>query len=159
MQTEFTTNYLSVIHLAMAFLPHLQECSKQAPTGIAFTTSGLSLVPLMRCANYCATKAALHQWILVFREQCRNAGYSDLRVVELLPPAVQTELHDQKHQPDIDNGRSIGMPLDEFTEAAWKGLSAGKEQVPVGQMSEGPYSQDGFETKRQMAFKGMNGLK
>ena len=26
------------------------------------------------------------------------------------------ELHDTKHQPDIKDGGSIGMPLDEFTE-------------------------------------------
>ena len=26
------------------------------------------------------------------------------------------ELHDEKHQPDIKDGGSIGMPLDEFTD-------------------------------------------
>ena len=26
------------------------------------------------------------------------------------------ELHDAKHQPDIKDGGSMGMPLDEFTE-------------------------------------------
>jgi hypothetical protein len=33
----------------------------------------------------------------------------------LCSPAVQTELHDEKHQPDVKNGRAMGMPLDEFT--------------------------------------------
>jgi hypothetical protein len=42
------------------------------------------------------------------------------------------ELHDKKHQPDIENGRQMGMPLDEFTDELWAGLSAGKEDIPVG---------------------------
>ena len=40
---EFTTNYLSYIHLATAFLPFLQKRSAQSPAAIAFTTSGLAL--------------------------------------------------------------------------------------------------------------------
>jgi short-subunit dehydrogenase involved in D-alanine esterification of teichoic acids len=98
-------------------------------SSIIYTTSGLALVPLPRCPNYNATKAALHQFILALRRQLEK---TPVTVIELFPPAVQTELHDAKHQPDIENGRQIGMPLDEFMEAAWKGLVAGKEEVAVG---------------------------
>lgn len=73
-----------------------------------------------------------------------------MRVVEILPPAVQTELHDAKHQPDIKDGRSIGMPLDEFTDVAWQGLVDGKEDIPVGS-SQIPYQ--GWEKERQAVFK------
>jgi hypothetical protein len=52
--------------------------------------------------------------------------------VELLPPAVQTELHDAVHQPDIVNGGSIGMPIEEFMESAWAGIAADLEEIPVG---------------------------
>lgn len=45
---------------------------------------------------------------------------------------MTAELHDKKHQPDIENGRQMGMPLDEFTDELWAGLSAGKEDIPVG---------------------------
>ena len=44
------------------------------------------------------------------------------------------------------------MPLDEFIEASYAGLAAGKEQVPIG-MAEPAFAEDGFETKRQEAFK------
>ena len=42
---------------------------------------------------------------------------TNIKVIEVYPPAVQTELHDERHQPDIKNGRDIGMPLDDFTQA------------------------------------------
>ena len=136
------------------------------------TTSGLALVPIIRCANYCASKAALHHYILCLREQLRGTS---VKVVELFPPAVQSktlfvvlaeilvmygalkiaviaELHDQKHQPDIKDGRSIGMPLDEFTEEAYNGLAAGKEEVAV-QHAKQWY--DAFEPKRQELFHKM----
>ena len=47
------------------------------------------------------------------------------------------------------------MPLKEFTEAAYTGLAAGKEQVPIG-MAEPPFAEDGFEVKRQQAFRDMS---
>lgn len=107
---EFTTNYLSQLALTKAFLSFLQN--KSTETALVYVTSGLALVPITRCSNYCASKAALHQFILCLRAQLRS---SKIKVIEIYPPAVQTELHDEKHQPDIKNGRSLGMPLDEFT--------------------------------------------
>ncbi|KAI9881609.1 MAG: hypothetical protein M1830_000173 [Pleopsidium flavum] len=144
-ETEFKTNYLSFLALTKAFLPFLQ--SKKEPSALIYTTSGLALVPILRCPNYCASKAALHHFILVLREQLKG---SNVRVVELYPPAVQTEIHDEKHQPDIKNGGQIGMPLDRFTEEAYAGLAAGDEQVPVG-MSRNWY--DSFEPQRQQTFQ------
>ncbi|KAK3170602.1 hypothetical protein OEA41_002683 [Lepraria neglecta] len=113
---------------------------------LANTTSGLALVPIIRCANYCASKAALHHYILCLREQLRG---SNVKIVELYPPAVQTELHDEKHQPDIKNGGSMGMPLAEFTDEAYEGLAAGKEEVTVQQAKQW---YDKFEPLRQEIF-------
>lgn len=75
-----------------------------------------------------------------------------MKVIEIFPPAVQTELHDEKHQPDIKDGGKIGMPLDEFMDEAYSGLVNGKDQIPVG-MSKRSF--DGFEVKRQEAFAHM----
>ena len=116
---EVTINYLAYVHLTTAFLPHLQALSKKQPAGLVFTSSGLGLLPLIRASNYSATKAALHHWSMCLREQLKDDEGSDVKVVEILPPAVQTELHDEKHQPDMKNGRELGMPLDEFVEGAW----------------------------------------
>ncbi|KAK3714463.1 hypothetical protein LTR37_007769 [Vermiconidia calcicola] len=126
---EVLTNYTAYMHLTKAFLPYLQ---KQTPkeTSIIYTTSGLALIPLISVSNYCATKAALHHTILAMREQLREA-HSNVKIIELFPPAVQTELHDFEHG---EKGKNIGMPLNEFTEEAFEGLckkGTENEQVPV----------------------------
>jgi short-subunit dehydrogenase involved in D-alanine esterification of teichoic acids len=141
---EFTTNYLSYLALTKAFLPFLQ--AKNAESSLIYTGSALALVPSPKCPNYCASKAALHHFILCLRRQLRG---SQIKVVEIIPPAVQTELHDEKHQPDIKNGRLMGMPLDEFTDEAYRGLIEGLDQIPVG-ISKMIF--DAFETKRQEIF-------
>ena len=87
----------------------------------------------------------------MLREQLKN-GAGDVKVVELFPPAVQTELHDTKHQPDLQNGHQLGMPLKDFTEQTWAGLTAGKDQIAVG-MSERSFN--GWEQERQKAFHHM----
>jgi len=151
LEQEMLTNYTSYMHLTKAFLPYLQ---KQTPkkTSMIFTTSGLALVPILYCPNYCATKAALHHMILAMRQQLKDVD-SNVRVIELFPPAVQTELHDAKHQPEMgDRGKNLGMPLDEFTEEAWEGLSADdNEQVPV----QGVKTFMGFNTWEQERQKTM----
>jgi len=107
-QEEFVTNYLSPVALTKGFLPHLLSRAKEGKTaGILYTTSGLALVPISTVPNYCATKAAMHSMILTLRDQLSNTG---VKVLELYPPAVQTELHGE-------HGKHIGMPLDEFTDA------------------------------------------
>jgi short-subunit dehydrogenase involved in D-alanine esterification of teichoic acids len=141
---EFVTNYISFLALTKAFLPFLQ--AKDTESSLIYTTSALALVPISRCPNYCASKAALHHFILCLRRQLQG---SKIKVIEIFPPAVQTELHDEKHQPDIKNGRLIGMPLDEFTNEAYEGLVDGLDQIPVG-MSKTVF--DAFETRRQEIF-------
>ncbi|KAH8687199.1 hypothetical protein BGZ60DRAFT_347340, partial [Tricladium varicosporioides] len=148
--TELTTNYTSQIHLFTHFLPHLQ--AQSVPTSLIFTTSGLALIPIARVPNYSASKAAMHHMILTLREQLVD---SNVKVIEILPPAVQTELHHEKHQPDMKGMGPIGMPLDEFTEEAWRGLCEGKTDVPVGMVIQ---SYEGWEMVRQGIFKKINDM-
>ncbi|KAF1964506.1 short-chain dehydrogenase/ reductase-like protein [Bimuria novae-zelandiae CBS 107.79] len=149
LELEVMTNYISYIHLTKYFTAFMQKQDKE--TALVYTSSGLALVPLMSRPNYSATKAALHHFILSLREQLRD-GPGNVKVFEIFPPAVQTELHDAKHQPDIPNGRQMGMPLDEFTEDSWSKFAKGEEQIPVG-FVEGFFEK--FEIPRQKAFEGM----
>lgn len=143
------TNYTSAVHLTKAFLPHLQSQKKQA--ALVFTTSQMALVPMMRCPNYGASKAALHHFILALRTQLQD-GPGDVRVLEIYPPAVQTELHDAKHQPDLKDGHLIGMPLDEFTDEVWRRLGEGEDQIAVGSARD---IFEAFELKRQRLYEEM----
>ncbi|MCJ1371151.1 hypothetical protein MMC20_002366 [Loxospora ochrophaea] len=89
----------------------------------------------------------MHQFLLSLRQQLLE---SQLRVIEIFPPLVQTELHDKKHQPDIEDGANMGMPLNEFVDETWDGLAKGKDEIPV-QMGKEWY--EAFEPARQAVFK------
>ncbi|KAL5356581.1 hypothetical protein BJX96DRAFT_171744 [Aspergillus floccosus] len=146
---ELITNYTSAVHLAKAFIPHLQSMNTQ--TAIAFTTSQMALVPMMRCPNYGASKAALHHFILALRTQLQE-GPGNVKVLEIYPPAVQTELHDTKNQPDLKDGHLIGMPLQDFMDEVWSGLTRGEEQISVGSAKD---VFEAFEVKRQQLYQQM----
>lgn len=146
---ELTTNYTSAVRLAKAFIPHLQQQSTK--TALIFTTSQMALVPMMRCPNYGASKAALHHFILALRTQLSD-GPGDVQVIEIYPPAVQTELHDAKHQPDLKNGHLIGMPLQQFTEEVWEKLVGREDQILVGSAKD---IFNVFEVKRQELYQQM----
>ncbi|KAB8071868.1 hypothetical protein BDV29DRAFT_192947 [Aspergillus leporis] len=146
---ELITNYTSAVRLAKAFLPHLQKQSTQ--TFIVFATSQMALVPMMRCPNYGASKAALHHFTLALRTQVKD-GPGNVKVLEIYPPAVQTELHDAKHPPDLKDGHLIGMPLQEFIDEVRAKLVQGEEQIPVGSAKD---TFEAFEVKRQEIYQQM----
>ncbi|KAH7227183.1 uncharacterized protein BKA55DRAFT_584263 [Fusarium redolens] len=141
---ELTTNYTSAVYLTTSFLPHL----KNEPHGnIIYINATLGLIPAMiRTPNYNASKAALHAFVMSIRYQLRQAGYS-LRIVEVFPPAVQTELYDERNQPDLVNGREIGMPLAEFIDQMYDGLAKGSDQFAIG-LGEDLFKEGGWEYQR-----------
>lgn len=144
---ELTTNYSAPVHLTKAFLPHLQKQKAQGQTALVYTTSMLALIPSTRVPNYGASKAALHHFILSLRSQLSNVNGP--KVIEIFPPAVQTELHDTKHQPDLKDGHLMGMPLNDYIKETWASFTQGKEQIIVA-ATQGVF--DSFEPKRQEIF-------
>ncbi|KAL7622096.1 hypothetical protein AAE478_007598 [Parahypoxylon ruwenzoriense] len=146
---ELGTNYTAYLYLITHLLPHLQGLAPQ-PAALVAVSSGLALVPLPRCGNYCATKAALHS--LVWSVRAQLAGSRHLRVVEILPPAVQTELHSQQAELVAIGQGDIGMPLAEFTDEAWAGLLRGDEEIPVGMVRD---RFDAVEEPRREQFRRM----
>ncbi|OTB13328.1 hypothetical protein K445DRAFT_368755 [Daldinia sp. EC12] len=133
---ELGTNYTSYLYLITYLLPHLQARAPK-PAALVAVTSGLALVPLPRCGNYCATKAALHSLLWSIRAQLSHDDSSKhIRVIEILPPAVKTELHSQQAELVAIGQGDIGIPVEQFTDEAWEGLVRGDEEIPVGQIKE-----------------------
>jgi uncharacterized oxidoreductase len=81
-----TTNLLGPIRLTAALLPLLK---KQSHAAILTVTSGLAFVPLAMTPTYNATKAAIHSYTQSLRYQLKS---TNIEVIELIPPYVQTEL-------------------------------------------------------------------
>ncbi len=79
------TNLLGPIRLTNALIDHL---AVQPDAAIVNVSSGLAFVPLSGAPTYSATKAAIHSYTVSLREQLRGR----VEVIELVPPAVQTEL-------------------------------------------------------------------
>ena len=100
--------------------------SKPAAT-IINVSSGLAFVPMARFPIYCATKAFVHSFTVSLRHQLKDTG---VRVIELAPPWVATDLGGAHADPEPEPGRGP-MPLDAFIEAAMKDLASDAEELPV----------------------------
>ena len=102
-EATITTNLLGPIRLTNALVDHLKA---QPDAAIVNVTSGLAFVPLVVAATYSATKAAIHSYTVSLRELL--AG--QIEVIELAPPAVQTDLTPGQRT------RAGYQPLDEFAD-------------------------------------------
>ncbi|APR52974.1 SDR family NAD(P)-dependent oxidoreductase [Sphingomonas koreensis] len=100
-EATIATNLLGPIRLTNALVDHLKA---QTDAAIVNVTSGLAFVPLVDAATYSATKAAIHSYTVSLREVL--AG--QVEVIELAPPAVQTDLTPGQRT------REGYQPLDEF---------------------------------------------
>jgi len=122
MAAEIETNLLGLMRVCAAFLPHL---SRRPEATLINISSGLAFVPLARVPVYCATKAATHSFCISLRHQLKHTS---VRVVELIPPWVDTNLDQGRPRPA---GRAP-MPLPEFISEAMEGLSGDADEVSVG---------------------------
>ncbi|WP_416356541.1 SDR family oxidoreductase [Aureimonas phyllosphaerae] len=102
-EATITTNLLGPIRLTNALIEHL---GGQADAAIVNVTSGLAFVPLIFTPTYNAIKAAIHSYTISLREVLRGR----VEVIELAPPAVQTELTPGQ------STRAAYLPLAEFTD-------------------------------------------
>jgi len=124
-EQEIDTNIYGVLRVTNAFLPHLKQ---QPSATLINVSSGLAFMPLAQFPVYCATKAFVHSFTMSLRHQLRGTS---VRVVELAPPWVKTEL-DAQHQISVPTGSNMGpMPLADFIAAAMHDLASNADELPV----------------------------
>ncbi|KAL4998772.1 hypothetical protein BDV10DRAFT_194105 [Aspergillus recurvatus] len=145
--SEFHTNFTSAVSLVHAFLPFLKDKAETQPASFIFTGTNLAIVPAASMPAYSASKTALNVFVLSLREQLKQS--SKLKVIEVSPPAVQTELHDYMGA----HGATIGMPLDEFINETFRGLQKGLDQVIVGNVVDKETFLDIVEKRRSLFEK------
>jgi uncharacterized oxidoreductase len=115
-----TTNLLGPIRVSSALIEHLK---KQPKATLIYNTSALAFVPLALAAVYSSTKAALHSYVLSQRYRLKGTS---VRVLEIAPPWVQTDLLNSSEEPRA-------MPLKEFIEETIKVLGTDAEEILVEQ--------------------------
>jgi len=119
--SEVDVNLKGLLYVSNALLPLLKV---QPKARLVHVGSGLGYAPLAATPVYSATKAAVHSFTISLRRQLRG---STVAVIEIIPPAVQTDLH--RRQARMPPG---AMPIDAFVKAAMAGLDAGKLEINVG---------------------------
>ena len=144
---EIHTNLVGSILVADAFIPHL---ATRPDAALVNVSSGLAYVPMARFPVYCATKAAIHSWTLSLRHQLRSTS---VRVIELIPPYVATELGGAGKAASLGRGPQP-MPLDAFIEETMKELESGGEELAIAQAKR-LVAAAGVETVKKV-FSSMN---
>ncbi len=117
--STLTTNVMGPIRLTGALIDHLKQ---QKTAAVINVTSGLAFVPLSPAAVYCATKAALHSYTLSLRFDLRNSA---VKVIELPPPYVQTDLTPQ----NASDPRA--MPLKDYIKETMELLATDADEIRV----------------------------
>ena len=118
MVSIITTNLMGPIRVTSALIEHLKQ---QESATVMHVTSGLAFVPLAMTSVYCATKAALHSYTMSQRFKLKG---TNVRVLEIAPPWVQTELMgpQQANEPRA-------MPLKAFIDETIKVLGTDADEV------------------------------
>lgn len=135
---EIDINIRGPLHLALRLLPHLLKNPSGAVIVNVGSVLGYNPFSIINPV-YNGTKAWVHFWSMNLRTQL--AG-TKVRVVEIVPPTVATDLHRERSDPD-DNKKEKNpdaLTVDEFMSdvaAQWKDgkttIGAGMSKQIVGQ--------------------------
>lgn len=141
---EIYINVFGPMHLAINLLPHLKSKSAGGAGAVIMNVSSVLGYLPSSIINpvYNGTKAWLHFWSMNLRTQIEQSnsggrgqvGGSNVRVVEIVPPSVGTDLHRERKDPD-DNKKHKGanaLTVEEFMEEVAQGFKDDKDTISAG---------------------------
>ena len=102
-EDEITVNFVATVELTSLFIGHLMERPSAAIINIS---SGLAFMPILDTPIYNATKAAIHTYSLVLRQQLRDTS---VKVIEIVPPMVDTDLNKEGRNAAHTKFRGISV--------------------------------------------------
>lgn len=144
-ENEIETNLVAPIYLSAYFIPWFL---KKKEAAIINVSSGLGFVPIAAMPVYCATKAAVHSFTISLRHQLKNTS---IKVFEIVPPAVDTELGKGTTADESEGYR--GIPPTVVTEATIKALVKNEYEIIVG---EAKGLVRGARTNPERTFQNLN---
>jgi uncharacterized oxidoreductase len=127
-QREIDTLLSGPIHLNSLLMPIMLKHAR--PGVVVNVTSGGAFIPQAFAPVYSACKAALHSYTVTLRHALRG---TPLRVVELIPPAIQTAL--------AGPGATHGAPLKEYCDAVFPELFGDSETIGFGPTGTSDFNQ------------------
>jgi uncharacterized oxidoreductase len=123
-EDEIAVNLVATVELTALFIGHLL---KQPSAAVVNVSSGLGFMPMAMTPIYNATKAAVHTYSLALRQQLKDAS---VRVVEIVPPMVDTNLN--KEGRDSAHMEYRGIPLSEYIPTVIRGLKEDQDMIFYG---------------------------
>lgn len=130
---EIDINIRGPLHLSVGLIQrHFQHLEKGAV--VMNVSSGLGFVPfLVNTPVYNGTKAWLHSFTVNLRTQLANVD-SKIKIVEVAPPQVETDLHRDRTDPDDNKKKNAptAQSVDEFMKEVAEGWENDQDMVTTG---------------------------
>lgn len=130
---EIDINIRGPLHLTSLLLPQVRQHPHPVIVNVSSVLGFVPFAPINPVYN--GTKAWLHFYTTNLRTQLRDTG---VRVVELAPPTVATDLHREREDPD-DNKKeknAQALSVEEFVEDVKVQWRQGVETIGAGMSKE-----------------------
>jgi uncharacterized oxidoreductase len=120
-EDEIAINFVAVVELTALFIGHLL---KRRSASVINVSSGLGFMPMPATPVYSATKAAVHTYSLVLRQQLKDTS---VKVIEIVPPMVDTDLN--KEGRDAAHIEYRGISVAEYMPTIIRGFKNDEETI------------------------------
>ena len=130
---EIDTNIRGPMHLSVNLVPHFNGLPNGGVIMNVSSVLGYNPISLVNPV-YNGTKAWVHFFTVNLRSQLRD-GRSKIKVVEIVPPTVETALHRERKDPDDNkkaHGNAAALSVPKFMEQIKEGWRNDKDTCPAG---------------------------